>query len=101
VRTIEVWAELHVSALDRTIDVSANGSHVRAEVSTLAIRRPTLRLVVTGALALRRLASVLGARGLRLTVSHAGRDVIDLGAGVRAHPIARLLGCSYLRVNWN
>ena len=46
----------------------------------------------------RRLARELDARGLTLVVTRNGAALAELGAGVRASPLARLFGLAHVRL---
>lgn len=85
---------------ERTIDVTAHGSRIRAEIGAFAPGRPGLRLVRSSAQLARRLSRVLAARELTLSLTQDGKPLADLGAGVTGSPLARLLGFSRVRVYW-
>ncbi len=74
-----------------TIDVSAEGSTVRAEVNLPEPRRPTLRLVRSSVVLARRLARMLDRQNLTLLVTREGKPLADFGAGVEGGLGARLL----------
>lgn len=85
---------------DATIDVTAHGSRVRAEIGDFGPRRPSLRLVRSSAQLARRLSRVLDARTLTLSITRHGETLVEIGSGVRGGPLARLLGLSRVRVYW-
>ncbi len=97
-RGLEVSGFLQVTIDDRTIDVTAEGSRVCAEIGDIASGRPSLRLAIAGFTLVRRLARVLDDRALSLHVTRDGRPVLELGAGVRSGTLARIFGVSNVRI---
>ena len=98
---VEITGHLELTLDDHaTIDVTAHGSRVRAEIGDLGLHRPSLRLLRASAMLARRLSRLLHARTLTLTVTRFGEPLIDVGAGIRGGPLARLLGFSRVRVYW-
>jgi len=85
---------------DATIDVTAHGSRVLAEIGDLGPRRPSLRLVRSSIELARRLARFLHARTLTLTITRRGTPLVEIGSGVRGGLLARVLGLSRVRVYW-
>lgn len=99
-RDVEITGHLEIALEDRGIvDVTAHGSRIRAEIGDFTLARPGLRLVRSSALLARRLARVLAARALTLAVTRRGEPLVELGAGVEAHPLARLIGWARVRVH--
>lgn len=99
---VEIVGHLELTLDDSSvIDVTAHGSRVRLEIGDLAPRRPTIRLVRSSATLARRLAKVLHARKLTLSITRNGAPFIELGSGVVGGPIARLFGLSRVRVHRN
>ena len=98
---VEITGHLELTLEDEaTIDVTAYGSRVRCEIGDLASRRPTLRLVGSTAVLAKRLARLLDASALTLTLTRNGKPFADLGSGVRGGPLASILGFSRIRVYW-
>jgi hypothetical protein len=97
-RGLEVTGSLTLTTLDRRIDVTADGSRVRAEIGDLALGRPSLRRATTGYALTRRLLRVLDAASLTVDVTRHGRTVAEFGAGVRGGALARLVGLSRVRI---
>jgi hypothetical protein len=96
---LEIEAALEITSADgATIGLVADGSTWRAEIGSLEIRRPTLRLVRSSFTLVRRLSRILAARHLTLVITRSGRPVAELGAGVAGGLAARLLGASRVRV---
>lgn len=85
---------------DATIDVTAYGSRVRAEIGDLGPIRPSLRFVRSSATLARRLSRLLHARTLTLTITRHGEPFVEIGSGVNGGPLARLFGLSRVRVRW-
>ncbi|GAC1310652.1 MAG: hypothetical protein NVS2B3_17500 [Vulcanimicrobiaceae bacterium] len=98
---VEITGRLELTLDDAaTIDVTAHGSRVRAEIGDLAPRRPSLRFVASSAQLARRLSRVLHARTLTLSITRHGETIVEIGSGVRGGPVARLFGLSRVRVFW-
>ncbi len=98
---VEVTGRLELTLDDaHTIDVTAHGSRIRAEVGDIGPKRPGLRFVASSAILARRLARVLHARTLTLSITRGGEPLVEMGAGVTGQPLARLLGLSRVRVYW-
>jgi len=98
---VEITGHLELTLDDaHTIDVTAHGSRIRAEVGDIGPKRPGLRFVASGAVLARRLSRVLHARTLTLSITRDGEPLVDIGAGVTGHPLGRLLGLSRVRVYW-
>ncbi len=96
---VEITGHLELTLDDSaTIDVTAHGSRVRLEIGDLGPRRPSLRLVRSSATLARRLARVLHARRLTLSITRHGAPLVEIGSGVVGGPIARLFGLSRVRV---
>jgi hypothetical protein len=98
-RVLEIEAALEITTADgRTIELNAAGSRWRAEIGSLELRRPTLRLVGSSLTLVRRLSRVLAAQNVTLVITRSGRPLAELGAGVSGGPVAKLLGASRVRV---
>jgi hypothetical protein len=97
-RGLEVSGFLQVTIDDRTIDVTAEGSRVRAEIGDMASGRPSLRLAITGFTLVKRLARALDDRALSLLVTRDGRPVLELGSDVRSGTLARIFGVRHVRI---
>jgi hypothetical protein len=98
VRRLEIEGSLHVSLDERSIEIVAEGSHVRAEIAAFEVRRPSFRLLASSLSLARRLSRSLERRGLTLTVTRDGKPLAELGSGVRGVGVARLFGLSRVRV---
>jgi len=83
---------------ERMIDVTAHGSRIRAEIGDAGPKRPGLRFIRSTAILARRLARLLHARKLTLSITRHGEPFLEIGAGVSAHPLARVLGFSRVRM---
>ena len=98
---VEITGHLELSLDDEhTIDVTAQGTRIRAEIGDFGANRPGLRLVRSSAMLARRLSRVLHARHLTLSITRNGASLVDIGAGVSGSPLARLFGFSRVRVYW-
>jgi hypothetical protein len=97
-RGLEVVATLQMTVDDRTIDLTADGSRVRVEIGDLTIGRWSPRLATSGFALVRRLSRVLVASQMTLHVTRNGRQIVELGAGVRGGAVARLLGIACVRI---
>jgi len=92
---------LQITADDgQSIDVSASGSHLRAEIGSLTVRRPTLRMLKSGFALARRLAAVLDRQRLTLVVTRDGKPVAEFGSGVRGGVASWLLRMPRVRLYW-
>ena len=97
---VEITGHLEIALEEnRVVDVTAHGSRIRAEIGDLARVRPGIRLLGSGALLARRLARVLAARALTLAITRNGEPLVELGDGIRSHPLARLVGLARVRVH--
>ena len=95
---LELDGTLQITAPDGLrVDVSATGATVRAEIHSLALRRPSLRLVRSSLVLARRVARMLDRQKLTLILTRDGKPLAELGAGVRGGLGARLLGLSRVR----
>jgi hypothetical protein len=74
-----------------TIDLTGEGSRLRADIGSLSVRRPTLRLVRSSLVLVRRLARLLTQRKLTLLVT---RGVHAICGGV----VERLLRMPRVRI---
>jgi len=81
-----------------SIALIGEGSRIRADIGSLSTGRPTLRLVRSGVIFLRRLAKLLARRNLTLLVTRSGVPLIELGAAARGGFAARLIGLSRVRL---
>ncbi len=97
-RVVEVSGALHVTLDERTIEVTADGSRVRAEIGDIATGRPSIRLAASSFVLARRLSRSLDRSALTLVITRAGVEVAELGAGVRGGRLARFLGMPNVRV---
>ena len=97
-RGLEVMGALRLTVDDRTIDVTAMGSRVRAEIGELPNVRPSVRLVASSFTLARRLSRALDATDLTLVITRDGRTVAELGSGVRGGALATMLGIARVRV---
>jgi hypothetical protein len=95
---VEVSGALQLELDGRRIDVAATGSRLSAEISSLAAPRPTLRLIASTLTLARRLSRTLDEFGLTFALTRDGRPVLELGAGVRSHAIAKLFGFRRIRL---
>ena len=96
---LEIEAALEITTSDgRTIELNAEGSRWRAEIGSLEVRRPTLRLVRSSFTLARRLSRLLAAQNMTLVVTRSGLPLAELGAGISGGPVAKLLGASRVRV---
>ncbi|GAC1398589.1 MAG: hypothetical protein NVS2B8_03020 [Vulcanimicrobiaceae bacterium] len=96
---VEITGHLELSLDDdRVVDVTGHGSRIRAEIGELGPKRPGLRFVLSSAMLARRLARVLHARTLTLSITRNGEPLVELGAGVSGSPLARLFGFRGIRV---
>ena len=95
---VEITGSLQVG-LDgeRTIDVTANGSRVTAEVGDLASGRTPLRFLRSRYVFARRLSRVLDRRALTLVLTNDGEPVAEFGSGVRGGLFDRLVGLARVR----
>ena len=97
---LEFEGELQITAQDGgSIDVSASGSRVRAEIGTFSLGRPTLRLVTSSVVLARRLATVLERESITLVITRDGKPVAELGAGVKGGLAARLFRMPRVRMH--
>lgn len=100
-RDLEITGRLELSLDDaHSIDVTAHGSRVRAEIGDLAPKRLGLHFIRSTATLAGRLSRILHARTLTLTITRDGVPFAELGTGVRSYPLARLFGLSRVRVYW-
>lgn len=97
-RGLEVSGFLQVTVDDRTIDVTADGSRVRAEIGDLASGRPSLRHALSGLTLARRLSRLLDESAITLLVTREGRPIAELGSGVRGGALARFLRVPRVRI---
>ena len=97
-RGIDVVADLRITIDDRAIDVTADGSSVRAEIGNLAAGRPTLRFALSGLSLARRVSRALDGAALTVVLTREGRPVAELGANVRGGVLARLLRIPNVRL---
>jgi hypothetical protein len=81
-----------------TIDLTGEGSRLRADIGSLSVRRPTLRLVRSSLVLVRRLARLLTQRKLTLLVTRAGDPLVELGAQARGGVVERLLRMPRVRI---
>ncbi len=96
---LEIEAALEITTAEgRTIELSAAGSKWRAEIGSLELRRPTLRLVRSSLSLARRLSRLLATQKMTLVITRSGRPLAELGSGVSGGPVAKLLGASRVRV---
>ncbi len=89
---------MRVNVGNATIDIVANGSHVRAEIVDLPTWQPTLRLVLSVHKLARRLSIALESRALTVIVLRHGRSVVELGSGVKGGALMRLLALPRVRL---
>ena len=81
-----------------SIDVTGEGSRLRADVASFSVGRPTLRLVSSSFGLVRRLARVLTRRKLTLLVTRSGEPFVELGAEARGGVAERLLRMPRVRI---
>ena len=97
---LDFSAALEIMLDDRTIEVTADGPRVCAEIAALDGVRPTLRMATSGIVLARRLSRVLDRSELTLVITRNGKPLAELGAGVRGGRLARLFGFSRVRFSW-
>jgi hypothetical protein len=83
---------------DRHIDVTCRGSSVSAEVGDLPIGKMSLRTAKSNYFVARRLSRFLVRASLKVEITRHGRTVLEVGAGVHASPLARILGIANVRL---
>ena len=74
-----------------SIDVTGDGSRLRADIGSVSVKRPTLRLVASSFVLVRRLARLLTRRKLTLFVTRSGEPLVELGAETRGGVAEQLL----------
>jgi antitoxin (DNA-binding transcriptional repressor) of toxin-antitoxin stability system len=71
---------------------------MRAEVGDLPVGRGSLRTVRSNYLLARRISRFLVRAALSVEITRHGRAVLEIGAGVRSSPLARILGIENVRL---
>ncbi len=83
---------------DRQIDVTCRGSSLSAEVGDLTFGKMSLRKARANYSIARRLSRFLVRASLTVEITRHGRTILQLGAGVHANPLARILGIANVRL---